>query len=121
VIEGEPDSPELSRRKPSSLRRVVASLDAASDPVCLVKNGDVVTAWIAVRFGVDAEKLSDADPEPGLLEGLPRAAGLGRLLPLAESAGKSPGTPIRRPAPLNQEQAAAPVDDERIDGQTRVP
>src|SRR5262245_10162231 len=81
VIESEPEAPELPRCEPARLRRVVASLDAASDPTGFVENRDVVSAWIAVRFGVDAEQLSDADAQPGFLERLARAAGLRRLLP----------------------------------------
>src|SRR5262249_11261814 len=63
---------------------------------------------------IDAEQLSDADLDAGLLEGLPRAAGLRRLAVLAESAGERPASLEGRLPSADEQEPSAPVLDERV-------
>jgi hypothetical protein len=101
VVESEIQAFDLVFREPSGLRRVVASFRPSGDRRSGVEDGHVVSARIAVGVRVDAEKLAHPHPEPGLLEGLARAALLRALSPLEKAA---------RQAPFPLEWRTAPAD-----------
>lgn len=93
MIEGEVDAEKLGAGEPSRLRGVVATAERPADGLRLVENAHRMSARIAFRIRIHAEKLADPHLDAGFLEGLTRARLLRRLSPLAEPTRKRPAAP----------------------------
>jgi hypothetical protein len=78
-----------------------------------------VSARIAIRVRVDAEKLAHPHPEPRFLESLARAALLRALSPLEKTAREPPFPLEGRAAPADQKKAAGGVADPGVHGDAR--
>jgi hypothetical protein len=121
VVEGEVESRELSRRKPTRLGGVISSARRAADRSRVVQNAHRMPARIAFRIGVNAENRSDPHLDSGFLARLARARLLGRFTPLAEPSGKRPAPLEGRAPAADEKDASGGVLDPRIDGDPGKP
>ena len=120
MVEREVELPELAPRKPAGLGGIVAPAGFPSNGDRVIKNRDRVPPRITLRIGVDAADAPDSNLDARLFAHFPAARLLRRLSHLAEASRKRPESLERRPAPADEEDAAAPVPGPGVDRELRT-